>query len=91
MPVVISNASPLIGLAKIEALSLLQQLWSEIIIPQAVYEETVENARGKPGADLISDACTTWIKTVSVKNLPEAAALQAVLDRGEAEVIVLGQ
>lgn len=41
MPVVISNASPLIGLVGIEQLHILRKLWSEIVIPEAVYKEVV--------------------------------------------------
>ncbi len=38
---VISNASPLIALSQIERLNLLKEIWSEIIIPKAVYNEVV--------------------------------------------------
>jgi len=39
MPLIISNASPLIGLARIEQLCILRKLWSEIVIPDGVYKE----------------------------------------------------
>lgn len=35
--IVVSNTTPLIGLASIERFSLLQQLFGEIHIPQAVF------------------------------------------------------
>lgn len=40
MSIVISNASPLIGLCGINLLHLLKDLWSKIIIPEEVYKET---------------------------------------------------
>jgi len=46
MPVIISNASPLIGLAGIDLLYILKKFWSEIIIPDAVYTiEWIENLK----------------------------------------------
>ena len=91
MSIVISNASPLIGLCGIGSLSILEKLWGEIIIPDAVYKEVVLNAAGKPGADMIADACKRWIKVLSVNSKNEVDALQAILDEGESEVIALGQ
>ena len=38
---IVSNASPLIALARIGQLDLLSQLYSEIIIPEAVWHEVV--------------------------------------------------
>lgn len=91
MPVIISNASPLIGLAGIEQLHILKKLWSEIVIPEAVYREVVIDGKGKPGASTIEEACKEWIKVVPVKNRAEVEVLQTVLDEGEAEAITLGQ
>ncbi len=42
MPVV-SNAGPLIALARIERLDLLEELFGEVIVPQAVYGEVTRN------------------------------------------------
>lgn len=43
---VVSNTSPLIHLARIGRLDLLETLYGELLIPQAVWEEVV--VRGKP-------------------------------------------
>jgi len=91
MPLIISNASPLIGLARIEQLCILRKLWSEIVIPDGVYKEVVIEGEGKQGANAIKKACKEWIRVVSVKNRAEVEVLQTVLDEGEAEVITLGQ
>jgi uncharacterized protein len=88
---VISNSSPLIALSSIKELDLIRKLWGRIIIPRAVFKETVVVGKKKPGAPEIGDACRSWIKVSNVKNRREVVALQAVLDEGEAEVITLGQ
>ena len=41
MPIVVSNAGPLIALAKLNRLDLLAELYGEVQIPRAVYNETV--------------------------------------------------
>jgi len=41
--IVVSNTSPIINLAAIKQLELLQYLYDRITIPQAVYHEIVVN------------------------------------------------
>ena len=48
--IVVSNTTPLIGLASIQRFQLLEQLFGEIYIPQAVYDETVVAGREAGGA-----------------------------------------
>jgi predicted nucleic acid-binding protein len=50
MPDAVSDSSPLIHLAKIEALELISRLYSRILIPPAVWQEVVEESDGRPGA-----------------------------------------
>lgn len=88
---VVSNASPLIGLSRIGRLQVLKELWQEILIPDAVYKETVIDGVDKAGGKDIADVCGSWIKVVSVKNRHEIDVLRAVLDEGESEVIAYGQ
>jgi len=91
MSTVISNASPLIGLSKINLVGILKDLWESIIIPQAVHREIVIEGIGKTGVDILAHACSEWIHVAAVSNKQEVKALQAMLDEGESEVIVLGQ
>lgn len=91
MAIVISNASPLIGLCGVKMLHILKDLWGQIIIPDAVYKEVVVQGAGRYGVDSIAKACGDWINVVSVKDKQEVDALQAILDEGESEVITLGQ
>jgi uncharacterized protein len=47
--VVVANASPLIGLAKINHLHLLPSLFGAVTIPKAIYTELVVKGAGLPG------------------------------------------
>ena len=59
--IVVSNASPLISLAKIKQLNILQKLFSSIHISNEVYQEA---AAAGPGAVEIASA--DWIKSVEL-------------------------
>jgi predicted nucleic acid-binding protein len=84
---IVSNASPLINLAWIRQLDLLRQLYSELIIPQAVCKEVVVEGAGQPGAAEVEAA--RWIKMQSVMNRQLVRVLEQELDAGEAESIAL--
>ena len=84
---VVSDASPLINLARIGKLGLLRQLYGELIIPEAVWQETVVEGDGQPGADGIKSA--NWIRTQGATNRQLVRVLQQELDAGEAEAIAL--
>ena len=85
---IVSNASPLINLARIKKLDLLHQLYDELTIPDAVWQEVVIEGAGQAGAnDEVSNA--RWIKTQAVENKHLVRALQQELDAGESEAIAL--
>jgi predicted nucleic acid-binding protein len=84
---IVSNASPLINLARIGKLSVLQELYGELIIPGAVWQEIVVEGSGQPGADEVKAA--DWIKQRAVTNRQLTQALKQELDAGEAEAIAL--
>lgn len=85
--IVVSDTTPLIGLASIQRFELLQQLFGEVYLPQAVHEELVVGADDTKRQ--ISNA--TWIKIVTVKDLLAVEVLLDELDLGEAEAIVLAR
>jgi len=88
--IVVSNTTPLIGLAQIQRFDLLQRLFGEVYIPQAVYDEAVIAGREEGGAKReISSAA--WIKTVNVTDRLAVEVLLDEMDSGEAEVIVLAR
>ncbi|MBX2998649.1 MAG: DUF3368 domain-containing protein [Caldilineaceae bacterium] len=86
--IVVSNTTPLIGLASIERFHLLQQMFGEIHIAQALYDEAVVAGREEGGAKQeVSTA--TWIKTLPIQDQLAVDVLLDELDLGEAETIVL--
>jgi len=91
MKKIISNASPLIALSNIGQLELLKKLFQKIFIPQAVYQEVVKEGKGRSGTVEVEKAIKQWMEIVEVKNLDKVNTLRAILDYGEAEVIVLAQ
>lgn len=91
MKKIISNASPLIALSNIGQLELLKKLFQKISIPQAVYQEVVKEGKGRSGTVEVEKAIKQWMEIVEVKNLDKVNTLRAILDYGEAEVIVLAQ
>lgn len=88
--IIVSNSTPLIGLASIGRFELLRQLFGEIQIAQAVYAETVTQGREEGGAKRqVSTA--TWVKTHAIQDRLAVEVLLDELDRGEAETIVLAR
>lgn len=86
--IIVSNTTPLIGLAILKRFELLQQLFGEIYIAQAVYDEAVVGGREIGGAkyEILS---ASWIHTVKVKDRLAVEVLLDELDLGESETIVL--
>ncbi len=85
----IVNATPLIALAAIGRLHLLQALFDEVIVPQAVYREVVIAGAGKPDAD--TWAATHWLRVMSPDQEAALDALLLGLDAGEMEVLLLAR
>jgi predicted nucleic acid-binding protein len=85
-PVVLNN-TPLVALWSLGRLDLLQSLFQEVLIPQAVEEEflaTDDLARRRA----LSEA--PWIRTVELSH-PRRALAYLGLDRGEAAVLALAE
>ena len=88
--IIVSNTTPLIGLASIQRFDLLRQLFGEVHIPQAMYDEAVLAGREAGGAKQeVSTA--QWIRTVSVQDRLAVEVLLDDTDLGEAETIVLAR
>lgn len=87
--ILVLDTSPLITLARIGSLGLLRQLANQIVIPDAVYVESVSQARGRPGSIEIAQA--DWIIRRQAENQAQVMRLRNRIGRGEAEAIVLAQ
>jgi uncharacterized protein len=85
--IVVSDTSPINNLAAIGQLGLLQQLYGNVIISTAVYQELLNAGATDPGTLAIQTL--NWIQTRSVTNLALLQTLQNNLDIGEAEAIAL--
>ena len=85
--IVVSDSSPLIALADVGQLRLLRELFSTVLIPEAVYQEIVLAGAGRTSAEAIQT--TAWIEQRGVTNKRLADVLKLELDAGEAEAIAL--
>lgn len=88
--IVVSDTSPITNLAAIAQLDLLQQLYTRLIIPTAVYNEMVEVDKVVPGA--VEVQTLSWIETQAVADAQRVTDLQTSqenIDLGEAEAIIL--
>jgi hypothetical protein len=89
--IVVSNSSPLITLARIGRLNLLQQLFGRIHIADEVRQEVVARGAGRPAAEAVRGA--DWIENHRVADAASLAALRArhALGAGELATILLAQ
>jgi predicted nucleic acid-binding protein len=86
--IIISDTSPITSLAAIGQLDLLQQLYSTILIPQAVYEELTGAGISVPGS--LEVQTLNWLEVHQITNLALVTTLlNKQLDRGECEAITL--
>ncbi len=86
--IVVSDTTPLIGLASIGRLELLHELFDDVYIPQAVFDETVTSGREESKAKQeVSNV--NWIHAVNVKDRLAVNVLLDEMDLGEVETIVL--
>ncbi|MBR1686321.1 MAG: DUF3368 domain-containing protein [Clostridia bacterium] len=86
--IVVSDSTPMITLMKAMHLDILHDLFGEIEIPEAVFEELTTNIEFKDEADLIRNS--SYIRVVRVQNADQVAFLKRVagLDQGESEAII---
>ena len=86
--IVVSDATPVISLLKINQLNLLHGLFQEVLIPQAVYDELTLNHAFEKEAIQIKEC--TFITKVEVGQESSVNLFQRVtgLDRGESEAII---
>ena len=84
------DSSCLIGLAQIGIFGLLREVFAEIFIPGAVYEEVVVKGRGEAGsAETESAVKDGWVSMKAVNDEIAVNALTTNLGKGESEVIIL--
>jgi predicted nucleic acid-binding protein len=90
--VVVSDASPLISLSALGQLDLLCQLYGEVVVLMAVWQELAQAPAFAPGLaqQPVADAqAAGWMRVVAATNRPLVTQLETALDPGEAEAIAL--
>lgn len=88
MPAV-SDSSPLILYAAIDRLDLLHEVYGDVVVPPAVWEEIVVEGAGRVGSG--GGSGPAWIgRRLLPVPIPGESPIRG-LDRGEAEAIALAQ
>ncbi|NBB75641.1 MAG: DUF3368 domain-containing protein [Bacteroidetes bacterium] len=86
-----SDTSVLIHLARIHRFQLLRTLYSNIVVPHAVWRETVDEGEERPGAPEARAAREAgWLTVASVEEeTGTRRLLRQALDAGEADTLAL--
>lgn len=85
---IVSNTGPIIGLAKIDLLFLLNQVAFDVFIPPRVQRELL--GKVGPEADQIDQALSGFLKVATLRPLePSVEMAISRLDEGEKQVIGL--
>jgi predicted nucleic acid-binding protein len=83
----VGDSSPLILFAGIGRFELLREIYGEILVPPAVWDEVVVHGAGRPGmAEVLS---ASWIHRRVTHDLELVRMLKADAGAGEAEAIAL--
>ena len=88
--IIISDAGPLISLAKTDQLFLLKELFEQVLIPKAVYNELSLDSHHKETDFLNQAIIDKWLKVVTPQKKPSKLILD-ILDLGESEAITVAK
>jgi predicted nucleic acid-binding protein len=88
--IIVSDAGPLIALAKIRELNILNRLFEKVKIPPSVFHE-LRLTSSRPGAIEFKEAIeiTKWIEVSDPAHIPHI--LLYAIEQGEAEAIALAK
>jgi uncharacterized protein len=87
--IVVADSFPLIALCRIGKLSLLRDLFSSLVVPEAVWNEVVLDHPGKAGVEEIGSI--PWIEVKAVFDTSLVSLLRQDLGAGESEALVLAR
>jgi uncharacterized protein len=85
--IVVSNSSPIMNLAVVGQVHLLERLYGKVYIPEAVWQELSAIGTGQPWAAVMPTLPWLETRSGSIRSLVDVLLLE--LDRGEAEAISL--
>ncbi len=86
---VIVNSTPLIALCHVNQLNILKELYGEVIIPRAVYDEI--SVKKDSVCKKIVDESLEWIHVQKIQNVMAKAMFKSQLHDGEVEVMILAK
>lgn len=89
-PIIVADAGPLIALAKLEQLELLQQIFSAIHVPETVYLE-VTHQQARDDAQLLTAFIQTSAELHPVLSSDFVDELSLSLDDGEIQALALAK
>jgi predicted nucleic acid-binding protein len=87
--IIVSDTTPIISLIKIKRLSLLEELFGNIVIPEAVFNELTTSRKFKEEAELVRKSSFIELIPVTDKIALHRFQEQTGLDLGESEAIIL--
>ena len=79
--IVVSDTSPLTALLTVGEENLLPQLFTEVVIPEAVQKELLRSHGQLPA----------WLRVATVQNPAQVGLYSKIVDEGETEAIELAQ
>jgi len=87
---IVVNSSVIIALAKVGLLNILSELYKEVIVPKAVYDEVVIRGQGKSGSQELERLIRLGqVKLFPPKDSGVIEMLHEFLGLGESEAIAL--
>ena len=89
MSKVVINSTPIISLSLIKRLSILKQLFNEVVIPESVFYEITKAGKNKVGAKETENA--KWLTIMSPDSTTCLPPFLLGLDQGEMDVIILAK
>jgi len=88
--IVVANTTPLIGLASIQRFDVLNHVFGDIVIAQAVHDE-IMNTGGRKKTAQHEVSTSPWLQVKQIQDRLAVEVLLDELDIGEAETIVLAR
>jgi hypothetical protein len=82
---VVADSSPLIYLSRVGVLQILRDLFGDVVVPAAVWDEAVNRRPSAAGVDALRQA--SWLRVVE----DPAPLLELGLDRGETAAILAAE
>src|SRR5438552_18632303 len=92
---IVSDATPLLHLARSGLLDLLRRLYTRVVVPPSVWEEAVGRGEPRPESHSLQEASGKWlvVRPLSGRDRTRSEAFRrgAPVGRGEADAIALAE